>query len=99
MDLEQLKHNWQKAKVNSEILDVDNRRLAEQLTTGRVQTAQSKLVKYYRRSFVGAIMLPLISPMLVNTLELPVWGSCNLRHFRSDNGNSEHQLCALYQKV
>ena len=31
-----------KAKVNSEILDVDNRRLAEQLTTGRVQTAQSK---------------------------------------------------------
>ncbi len=75
MNLEQLKHNWQKAKVNSDILDVDNRRLAEQLATGRVQTAQSKLVKYYRRSFVGAIMLPLISPMLVNTLELPVWAA------------------------
>lgn len=57
------------------MLEADNRRLAEKLAAGRVKTAQSELVKYYRRSFVGALMLPLISPMLVNTLELPVWAA------------------------
>ncbi len=43
MNLEELKQNWHKARVNNEMLEADNRRLVSQLATGRAQTARDKL--------------------------------------------------------
>ena len=69
MDLEQLRNTWQKARVNSELLETDNRKLAESLAAGRAQTARDKLAGYYRRSFIVALLLPALSPVL----DFPVW--------------------------
>lgn len=73
MDLEQLRNTWQKARVNSELLETDNRKLAESLAVGRAQTARDKLAGYYRRSFIVALLLPALSPVLVKVLDFPVW--------------------------
>ncbi len=73
MNLEELKQNWHKARVNNEMLEADNRRLVSQLATGRAQTARDKLSRYYRRSFICAILLPAFSPMLVSALGFPLW--------------------------
>jgi len=73
MDLEELKQNWHKVQLNIELLKEDNRRLARQLATGRAQTACDKLASYYLRSAFGAMLLPVISPILVTILNMPVW--------------------------
>lgn len=73
MDLEQLRNNWQKTRINSELLDADTSRLTERLASGRAQTARAKLARYYRRSALCAILLPALSPILVISLGFPEW--------------------------
>lgn len=73
MDLEQMRHNWQKAKLNSGLLEADNRKLAEKLATGRIATAHTKLLRVYRLSAISAAALPVLSPLLVKVLGFPVW--------------------------
>ena len=73
MDLEQLRNNWQKTRINSELLDADTNRLTERLASGRAQTARAKLARYYRRSALCAILLPALSPILVISLGFPEW--------------------------
>lgn len=72
MDIEELKQAWQRTQLRLDTLDADNRRIAHQLAAGRATTAQQWLVRYYRRSFVFSLFLPVLSIVLYE-VGYPAW--------------------------
>lgn len=76
MDIEELRQNWQRAKIKCETLEAENRRLARELATGRATTVRDRLSRHYLRSALSAlVILPLFSPLLVHVLNFPLWAA------------------------
>lgn len=73
MNLEELKRSWQEMSVRIDKLEEDNRRLTTELAAGKASSAQQRLKKSVRISGCAGIILPVLAPFLVLSLNFPVW--------------------------
>ncbi len=73
MDLEGLKDKWQRIAVKTDALEDGNRRLAQELASGRIRTAQRSLVDFYIKAGIIGLCVVALSPMIVTVLEFPIW--------------------------
>lgn len=73
MDFDTLKNKWQSLTVDPETLERDTRRIATELSLGKITGAQQRLARYHRSSGLKGLFLPFLSYFLVASLQFPIW--------------------------
>lgn len=68
-----MRRAWQSAQIDNERLAAENRRLAYQLASGRVNSSLRRLRNEYIAVTAIAVILPFLAPTLVYVLGMPVW--------------------------
>ena len=73
MDLDELRNKWQNINLRVDRLDNDTRRIASELASGRVRTAQTKLANFHYRTALVGLCLPVLAPMIVTVMHFALW--------------------------
>lgn len=72
-NLDDIKSKWQSIKIDNDSLRLANKRLSDELRRRPVESLQDRLARRIFRNCILAMVLPLLSPILYISLNMPMW--------------------------